>query len=346
MVHVWYPATTPAGAKGIYLPGAKQMDAVPEIQRGMREDCGANWPLIVSNAIYSHTVDNAAIVKSPGQFPLVILSHGLGGSGFGYTALIEHLVSHGYVVAAIEHTGTAGAVLFPDGRLVPQHRDPPAPDISPEERWNRMVKSVGATIDEGAADVRFVFNRLTELNGGNPKSALAGRLDMSRVAAMGHSAGAEFAALACEHDARFKACVDLDGGMVPISALPEPPDGATIKQPLLFLEANHDEAHMGGTHAQILEYFKKREQQLQKCPAGTYAVILRSPGMVHGSFSDSPFLSVGDFAQEPGIARHNFDLIATIVRAFLDKTLDHNQGTLFDTHSPVIPEAEIVPYGH
>ena len=347
MVYLWYPTLKdPAGTRGAYLPGAKQMDASPEIQRRMRDDYGANWPLIVSNAIYSHTADSVPISKTPGKFPLVILSHGLGGSGFGYTALIEHLVSHGYVVAAISHTGSAGAVLFSDGRLVPFHQDPPDPSLSAEERWKRMIASVGVGIEEGAADVRFVLDRLTELNKGNPKSEFAEKLDLGRVAAIGHSSGAEFAARACELDGRFKACVDLDGGMVPVAALPENPDGATIKAPLLFLESNGDEAHMGGTHEQHLEYFKKREEQLQKCPAGTYAVVLRSPGMVHGSFSDDPFLASGDYAQDVNTARHNFDLVTTFVRAFLDKTLDHDKGTLFDAQHPAIPEAEIVPYGH
>jgi dienelactone hydrolase len=310
----------------------------------MRDDYGANWPLIVSNAIYSHAVDSAAILPATAKFPLVIFSHGSGGSGFGYTALIEDLVSHGYVVAAIEHSGSAGAVFFPDGRLVPFHQDPPT--LSAEEKWKRMIESASAGIEEGGADVRFVLDRLTDLNGGNPQSAFAGRLDLNRVAAMGHSAGAEFAARACELDARIKACVDLDGGMVPVAALPEYPDAANMKQPLLFLEAYHDESHMGGTHEQHLEYFKKRTEQLEKCPAGTYAVVLRSRGIVHGSFSDYPFLAAGDDLRKGNTASHNFDLITTLVRAFLDKTLNHDKGTLFDTHHPAIPEAEITPYGN
>jgi dienelactone hydrolase len=347
MVYVWYPSPkSSADVKGTYLPGAKQMDAVPEIRRAMREDYGENWPLILSGAITSHAAENAPMAKKPVQFPVVILSHGLGGSGFGYTALIEDLVSRGYVVAAIEHTGTAGAVVFPDGRIVPFHRDAPAPDLSAEERWKRMIASVSVGIEEGAADVRFVLDRLTQLNGGNPKSPLEGQLDLNRVAAMGHSAGAEFAARACELDARIKACVDLDGGMVPVAALPEYPDAATVKQPLLFLEGFHDEARMGGNHEQHLAYFKKREEQLNKCPAGTYAVVLRSPGIMHGSFSDDPFLEAGDRPQKLEIARHNFDLITTFIRAFLDKTLDHDKNTIFDTRHPAIPEAEIVPYGN
>jgi pimeloyl-ACP methyl ester carboxylesterase len=323
------------------------MDGVPDIQHRMRDEFEANWPLIVSGAIFSHAVEGAAVANAPGQFPVVVLSHGGGGSGFEYTALIEDLVSHGYVVAAIEHTQSAAVVFFPDGRLVPFHDDPPAPGLSPDERFQHMMKSVSVGIEEGAADVRFVLNRLTELNAGDARQfPLAGRLDLNRVAAMGHSAGAEFAARACQLDARFKACVDLDGGMVPVAALPEYPDGATMKQPLLFLEAFHPESRMGGTPEQHEEYFKKREAQLEKCPAGTYAVVLKSPGIVHGSFSDYSLLAAGGKPDETSKAQHTLDSIETLIRAFLDRTLNHSKDTLFDGNLAANPEASVVPYGH
>lgn len=347
MVYLWYPTAKDAEAKGAYLPGAQAMDKAPAIQSRMREGYGANWPLIVSGVIFSHVRDRAPVAKDPKQFPVVLLSHGLGGSGFGYTSLIEDLVSHGYVVATIEHTQTAGVVAFPDGRLVPSHEDQPPPGLSPAERWKRMIDSVTAGITEGAGDVRFVLDRLTELNAGDAQGfPLAGRLDLNRLAAMGHSAGAEFAALACEMDARFNACVDLDGGMVPIAALPETPDGKTMQQPLLFLEAFHPESNMGGTHEQHLEYFKKREAQLAATRPGTFAVVLHSPGIVHGSFSDDPFLEAAGRGDESKIAAHNLDLIETFVRGFLDRNLKGDRETLFDRVEERPADAEVRAYGH
>ncbi len=41
-----------------------------------------------------------------GKFPMVILSHGQAGSRFMMSYLTEHLASRGYVVAAIDHTGS------------------------------------------------------------------------------------------------------------------------------------------------------------------------------------------------------------------------------------------------
>ena len=154
------------------------------------------------------------------RLPVVVFSHGLGGTGFNYTCLIEDLVSRGYVVASIEHTYTASAVWFPDGRVVPRHAENPPTGLSSEERFKWMVARTMEEISQGAADVRFVLDQIRRANGNREQLLLAGRLDLNRVAAMGHSAGAEFATRACQLDRRFNACVDLDGGMVPLAAIP------------------------------------------------------------------------------------------------------------------------------
>ena len=91
------------------------MDAAPAIHEFMSQEFGDLWAPIVSGEISSHAVDRAPIASST-PFPVVTFSHGLGSTGFQYTVLIEYLVSHGYVVASIEHTYTAKAIWFPDGK--------------------------------------------------------------------------------------------------------------------------------------------------------------------------------------------------------------------------------------
>jgi len=238
MVYFWYPTAKSSGAKGQYLPGAAQMDALPEIHKLMSHEFGTLWTPIVSGEISSHATDHAPIA-SGSPFPVVTFSHGLGSSGFQYTVLIEYLVSHGYVVASIEHTYTAKAICFPDGRVVTQHDDSPAAGLSQSERLKWMLRQTSVAISEGAADVRFVIDRMTQLGHDNQQFALASTIDLKRIAAMGHSAGAEFAARACQQDSRIQACVDLDGGMVPVAALPLYDENRTMRQPLLFLEASH-----------------------------------------------------------------------------------------------------------
>lgn len=120
MVYLWYPIERPAQEPhGVYMPGAKLIDTDPELRQRMQQEFGTEvWAQILSGAVYSHAVDNAPVAKRPKRFPVVIFSHGAGGSIFKSTSLIEAMVGRGYVVAAIMHPGTAGAVVFPNGRLV------------------------------------------------------------------------------------------------------------------------------------------------------------------------------------------------------------------------------------
>jgi dienelactone hydrolase len=345
MVYLWYPISQKAAdTKGTYLPAAKEMDATPDIQHSMQQEFEANWPLIVSGTLTSHVRDGAPIAKSPKRFPVVFFSHGSGGTSFESTSLIEDLVSHGYVVVAIEHTYTAIAVAFSNGKIVPFHQEPVG--LTPEQRFQRMMEQAAAGIKEGAADIRFVLDKLTELNGVDTQHfLLAGRLDLNDVAAMGHSAGGAFIARACQLDERFKACVDLDGTMVPVAALPDYSDDKTMKQPLLLLEVYHPESRMGGTHAQIEDYFKKKEAQLQSCPAGSYDVVLKSPGIFHGSFSDYPLLAAAGNANATAMALHNLHLVQIFARAFLDKYLKHETQPLFQSQE-YLAEATIQQYPH
>jgi hypothetical protein len=187
---------------------------------------------------------------------------------------------------------------------------------------------------------------MTAANANRQEFRLSGRLDLNRVAAMGHSAGAEFATRACQLDARFKACVDLDGGMVPISVLPEYPDGATMKQPLLFLEPYRTESQMAGNPTEIATYLKKKEEQFQATRPGTYEVVLRAKGLSHPGFGDYPLFFAGQDGYPPTeVVLHNLELIEKYVREFLGKDLKQEKASLLDGGGAGIPEATVKRYG-
>src|SRR6266404_180293 len=119
MVYVWYPTEAAIKeVKGRLLPGAKEIDSAPGISDSLKSKLfGSNWPLVVSGAIASHAKENAPIAKNPRAFPAVLFSPGAFGTCFQYSSFIEDLVSHGYVVAAIEHTSEVFGVAFLDGRV-------------------------------------------------------------------------------------------------------------------------------------------------------------------------------------------------------------------------------------
>ncbi len=110
-----------------------------------------------------------------GPFPVIVFSHGLGGSREGYKYLGRHWASHGYVAVHVEHLGsdTAAFTKGRRGRLLANMRE------SIADPKNAVARPL---------DVRFVLDRLEKLNqGGSP---LAHRLDLTRVGMAGHSFGA------------------------------------------------------------------------------------------------------------------------------------------------------------
>jgi predicted dienelactone hydrolase len=114
-----------------------------------------------------------------GPFPVIVFSHGLGGSREGYKYLGRHWASHGYVAVHVEHLGSDTAA-FKDG-------------IQGGQRGRLFANMKESIADPRNAvarplDVRFVLDRLEKLNqGGSP---LAHRLDLTRVGMAGHSFGA------------------------------------------------------------------------------------------------------------------------------------------------------------
>ena len=347
MVYLWYPSPRKAAANnGVYLPGAKQMDADPIAQPLAKEEFGDVWPQVLSGELKPHTQENAPIAKSPKAFPVVIFSHGLGGSSFEYTALIEDLVSRGYVVASIEHTYTAMAVVFPDGRIVTHRRDPTPPGLTPAQRFQHMMDSSGIEINQGAGDVLFVLNKLETLNRNGEKSfPLGGRLDLTRIAAAGHSAGGGYASRACQLEARLRACISLDGELPPVSAFPEFPDKGKFQQPVLLLEVDHTGDRMPFSPEQYNDFLKIEDVELKLCPPGSYDVLLKAPGLFHGSFSDYGLIAANGRPLETEHALHNLSMIESFTRAFLNKSLNHAKEPLLDSPSQSA-EAKVKEYGN
>ena len=108
-----------------------------------------------------------------GPFPVIIFSHGLGGSRDGYRYLGLHWASHGYVSVHLQHKGSDRDVLKGKLRLKKAMRDSIA---DPRNAINRPL------------DVRFAIDQMEKMNGED--TPLKGRLDLRRVGMAGHSFGA------------------------------------------------------------------------------------------------------------------------------------------------------------
>ena len=61
------------------------------------------WQVAIFNAGWSAL--SSPILEPKNPYPLVVLSHGTGGSALQLSWLAEHLASNGYIVAAVNHHG-------------------------------------------------------------------------------------------------------------------------------------------------------------------------------------------------------------------------------------------------
>jgi predicted dienelactone hydrolase len=172
----------------------------------------------------------------PGPVPLVVFSHGMGGSRQGYSYLGANWAAHGYASLHVQHAGS-DARLWSGNPFEMVSRLQSA--ASETEAVNR-VRDLGFALDEVLADAQ-----------------LAGAIDARRILAAGHSYGANTALLAAGATfARPQGTLSYrDGriaGAVVISAPPfhgEPDPQAVVRPisiPTLHITAKGDAVRIPG----------------------------------------------------------------------------------------------------
>jgi dienelactone hydrolase len=179
-----------------------------------------------------------------GPFPVIIFSHGLGGTREGYEYLGQHWASHGYVSVHLQHPGSddgawrGAAVADKMGAMRRAAADP-------RNAINRPL------------DVSFAIDQLEKLN--KEESPLRKRLDLERIGVAGHSFGA-YTTLAVAGqrflpgggkgtslaDPRVKAAIPMSA---PVSANKRRLDDvyAQIKIPCLHMTGTLDSSPIGDT---------------------------------------------------------------------------------------------------
>ena len=145
--------------------------------------------------VRTHARLSAPLAK--GRHPVVILATGGIEPRSIYTLYAEELAARGFVVATVDHTDEARAVVFPDGRIAGPAEIP----TTIEETVDWVPRAVAVRV----ADTRFLLDRLERLRG----------LDLRRVGMVGHSLGGSTAAEVMLADSRIDAGVNLDGLITP-----------------------------------------------------------------------------------------------------------------------------------
>jgi dienelactone hydrolase len=344
MVHIWYPAQQKTGGMpAAYQPGMPKVQSVVG-EAVLKETAGACYEALFSAR--THATADGAVNSGSKSYPVLLLTHGLGVNAMAYSMLAEDLASHGYVVVGIDHPYLAFAVPFSDDRVI----------LFAESAWRQPrepkedLAFKRASNDLCAADLSFVLNQLVKLNSGEIRSRFQGRLDLARVGALGHSIGGRIVGRACQIDNRLKAGLCLDGEPEK-KKFDERPDGSTIQQPLMNIkpasEIPTDEALARGntTRQQWEERARQaREAEIEfykSVKGSSYEVIINTPGIGHGSFSDLTLLESGQSEKTITHRRRAMEITRYFTRAFFDRYLREQPAALLDNRSQRPKEAAL-----
>jgi dienelactone hydrolase len=229
MVTLWYPAHKSKAPAAAYLDGgvARVVDNDLDVPAGTFESAR------------SHARGEALLEAPGGQgYPVVIYSPGFGSWRNASTALVEELVSHGFVVVTIDHPYDAAAVEFPNHTIVKARPLAIAGNTKTitYESWYAMVKPLLAV---RVADVNFVLDELAALDAGrNPDAEgrnlpehLTGALDLHRIGMFGHSLGGATMARVLQSGTRIRAGLSLDG------PIPAATGTACSEQPIMLIRS-------------------------------------------------------------------------------------------------------------
>lgn len=246
--------------------------------------------LFFSN-IVSHAYENSTISSEQQKYPVILFSHGLLGFPSDVaTTITENLASHGYIVVAIDHPYFNGLTLYQNGKVVTSQKLSDAFDKMSQKEQKEFMSEA---IEIYKADFKFVLDEIVKLNTGS-NSIFYNRLDVNRIAVMGHSAGGTASIEFCRVDDRCKATIDLDGWYDHVIG-PEP-----IGKPLLLIFAEKTIEVSEPTPEYLKRKELTREQYFEReknidahrtalCNTPNCKTVI-IPGATHSDFDDLKFL--------------------------------------------------------
>ncbi|CAL8469911.1 g9453 [Coccomyxa elongata] len=280
----WLPSWTYARGYGAFLTAwggtswAKSL-LKPVIQ-GLSYSLGHQ--VLIDNFMHS------PILERRDPFPVVIFSHGIGGTRNAYSGICSELGSAGFVVLAVEHAdGTASTVQLAGKQGTRFYGG----WLSEEERLAQTRYRMGEVAT--AYELLSALQRRTvpegfKLSGGlDPVACFGGRLDLERASLMGHSYGGATVTALTAQDGRFRAGVALDPWWGALPADCAALLGWKTDSPLLVMGS-----HTWNTPKEKGRLFCDGVRQRVFCEAASRAgaVHLVLEGSSHDTFNDAVML--------------------------------------------------------
>ncbi|SFD22627.1 alpha/beta hydrolase family protein [Devosia psychrophila] len=343
MVQIWYPASGEGSSpRAPYMADADAVTAVFAGLQQLPDFLFGHFKYATTNAVAS-----APVAADLPSYPVLLYLEGA--TGFRQMGMfqVEELVSHGYIVVALDQPGAAATVVFPDGHQVAA---PPVADLkamigasymqgNSKPLLNGRPLQGGSIIPYLVQDVSFALDQLAMLNGTDPDGILYGRLDLQRAGVFGMSLGGIVAGQACLRDARLKACLMMDAPMtfdVVEAGLRQPSMWITRDAAWMRLER---ERSGGWPEDEIAAHLTTMRAVYEGLAGPGYFVEVA--GMFHSNFMDLPnWLPLASLLglSGPIDGRRGHRMVNAYSLAFFDSHLKQEPAVLLEGQSEQYPE--------
>ncbi len=325
MIKVWYPASIKNENKESYL------------NDGDRISFAAKYGLPKSTFKYLNHIKTNTYLKpkiANEKFPVLIFSHGSYSKASGYYAIIEEIVSQGYIVLNINHKYESTGTLFPDGSIKLYNQEYDKKYVSTQKMaemtWKshqdynnakndkeQLLASENILKNYIAADIskrwsKDIISVIDELQNWNQNTFLDNHLDISKIGVFGHSQGASAVGQATLDDYRISAGINLDG--VQWGNIID----TTLTKPFLYISSDWKSPHPN---------FNKYAYQ-KGSTSGFYNAKIINSG--HANFMDIPLMINIPKLNEAGTIAPSeaYKIINEVVLSFFDNYLKNKENNL------------------
>jgi len=325
-VQIWYPGEPSAGMERVRLhPAPKRlatglaasMPGMPAfLFTGLGQ--GLTWAFA-----------NATVSGAERSFPLLVFSHGFGGTRFQNGFQMAELASHGYVIVAADHSYTSVGTIFPDGSEAIMD--------SASARVLETDSAATAFVNVWAADGRFLIDRAVGLARADSLRMLTGRIDTTRIGYLGHSFGGATAAQVMSQDRRVLAGINMDGHLAGTAWV------AGLDRPFLQMRSDtsqveaipeEDLVRAGMSREKLRALLREWDRRTGPI-VGAGGLEVHLVGSAHMNYSDYPLWSppltrvLGMRGAMPYRRAHR--LVNGLTLAFFDRHLKGRPGALLDS---------------
>ena len=279
VVQVWYPAEVSSDSLYPYMDNAEiRLEALSK-QLGVPAFIMKHVKDIKANAYYkAKPITNS-------KFPMILFSHGLGGTKTQNSINIEELVSNGYIVVAPDHTYDASITIFEDGSKKEFQSGLPVSQlkndvVSEKVFWETRLPQINTR----AGDIKFIIDKLQTIQ----ENSIYSIIDFNNIGVFGHSFGGATSVVSSWNDSRISACLNLDGWFEPII------DNIItngLKIPFCYI-GQESWGEKSKNYERVYDFF-------ENCQSDTYFIKIKETK--HFDYADLPYISrVGRFFKLSG----------------------------------------------